>query len=169
MKKLTFILIICLFFSEHATSQVKKKLPQIKDFTCTTFVYNLSLDDMKMKDICFDVIKGEFIDLNKYSTIKKKENEHWRFKIEIKDNQTLSKKIYEAAFYVYENYSQDIIQYHPILEDDEFKAIIYDKTRNKWQILLYQNDEYKILSSYMGYNYTNAFGIKAKNKSSINY
>ena len=65
--------------------------------------------------------------------------------------------------------SDEITQYHPLVENDEFKAIIYDKLRHCWQILLFQNDGYKILSCYSGYHYTNAFGIKEKKKSSIDY
>ena len=168
MKKIIPTIFIMFFYIYGNTHSIKKLTP-IKEFTCTTFVYNLSLDEMKMRDICLEVTRGEYINMNEYSSIKKKENEHWRFKIEIKDNQTLSKKIYEAAFYIYENYSKDIIQYHPVVDNDEFKAVIFDKSRNSWQILLFQNDEYKILSSYMGYSYTNAFGIKEKKKSSISY
>lgn len=143
--------------------------PREKPFTCTTFVYNLTVDEMKMKDICFEVIKGKYTNMNEFSSTNKKENEIWRFQIIIKDNQSLSRREYEASFYIYENYSQDFVQYHPVVENDEFKAIIYDKIKNNWQILLLQNDEFKILSSYTGYNYTNAFGITKRKKSSIIY
>ena len=162
------IVIITIFFSQLGNSQGSKKIPTNMDFSCTTFVYNLSLDEMKIRDICFDVNKGEYINLNEFSNTKRKENESWRFEVNIKDNSTFSVQNYKRAFYIYEN-SDEIIQYHPVVDDDEFKAIIFDKQRNKWQILLLQNDEFKILSTFSGYHYTNAFGIKAKRKSSINY
>lgn len=166
--KLLFVILFAPFIV-FAQKNNFKPAPKQKEFICTTFVYNLTLEEMKMKDICFEVIKGEFINMNEFSSVKKKENELWRFKIIIKDNQSLSKQNYEASFYIYENYSQDIIQYHPVIENEEFKAVIYDKKRGKWQILLFQNDEYKILSSYTGYSYTNAFDIKSRKKSSISY
>ena len=56
-----------------------------------------------------------------------------------------------------------------MVENDEFKSVIYDKLRNNWQILLFQNDEYKILSSYSAYHYINAFKIQPKRKTSISY
>ena len=169
MKKIIQILLF-MTFSLFGFSQKKSNSKKIiKPFTCTTFVYNLTLNDMKMKDICFNVIKGDYINLNLYSNSKRRENESWRFEINIKDNVSLSQKNYQGAFYIFENYSEDIIQYHPVGENDEFKALIFDKTRNSWQILLYQNDEYKILSDYTGYKFTNAFGIREKNKSSISY
>jgi len=164
-----YLLLIILFISNTIFGQNSNKKLPLKQFTCNTFVYNLSLDSMKMKDICFSVIKGEYINMNDFAQVKKKENELWKFRITIKDNQTMSSKSYEGSFYIYENYSQDIIQYHPFVENDEFKAVIFDKQRNSWQILLLQNDEYKILSTYTGYSFTNAFGIKSRKKSSISY
>ena len=171
LNKIKAILTLILITSTFILNAQKKTTYQNKPkaFTCTTFVYNLSLDEMKIKDICFDVFKGEYIDLNQFSNTKKKENELWRFDISIKDNQTQSTNSYKGSFYLYENYSEDIEQYHPVNENSQFKAVIYDKKKDKWQILLNQNDEYKILSSYSGYSYTNAFGIKTKTKSSISY
>ena len=170
MKK-TLLLIFYVMLSVICFSQKKTttRPNYIKPFLCNTFVYNLSLDEMKMKDICFEVIKGEYINMNEYSQTKKKENELWKFKISIIDNKTLSSNSYEGTFYIYENYSQDIIQYHSFVDNDQFKAIIYDKNRNSWQVLLLQNDEYKILSTYSGYSYTNAFGITSRKKSNISY
>ena len=45
----------------------------------------------------------------------------------------------------------------------------FDQSKKSWQILLFQNDEYKILSTYTEYSYTNAFGITSRKKSSIGY
>jgi hypothetical protein len=168
MKLITFLFLAVLPFFGYTQKKSTSFPVKEKPFTCTTFVYNLTIDEMKIKDICFEVIKGEYTNMNEYSSIKKKENEHWRFEITIKDNTTLSGQNYKAAFYVYEDGSE-ITQYHPFVYNDEFKAVIYDKLRNSWQILLYQNEEYKILSSYSGYHYTNAFDIKPKRKSTINY
>ena len=164
----SLLIIFFLLLIQFGFSQKYKKSPTPKSFQCTTFVYNLTNHAMKIKDICVNVQKGEYLNLNAYSSTQRKENECWKFKIFIKDNQTLSSNNYEASFYIYEN-SDEITQYHPVVENDEFKAIIYDKLRSCWQILLYQNDEYKILSCYSGYHYTNAFGIKEKKKSSIDY
>lgn len=75
---------------------------------------------------------------------------------------------YEASFYIYEDRSE-MIQYHPLVVNDEFKAIIYNKVKDSWQILLLQNDEYKILSPYSGYSYVNAFDIKTRKKTAISY
>lgn len=169
MKKQIILIALFLPFIVIAQKKVTYPTPKIKPFDCTTFVYNLSQDNMKMKDICFTVNKGEYINMNEYARDKKKENELWRFSISIKDNQTMSIKSYEGSFYIYQNYSEDIVQYHPFVENDEFKAVIYDKQRNNWQILLLQNDEYKILSTYTGYKFTNAFGITSRKKSSIDY
>ena len=123
--KNNFILLFILL-SLNGSSQNKNN--QSKEFTCSTFVYNLSLDEMKIRDICFDVNKGDFINLNDFSSTKRKEYESWRFDINIKDNKSLSLKNYKAAFYIYEN-SDDIIQYHPVVENEEFKAIIYNKRK----------------------------------------
>lgn len=165
---LLLLLLNITFFSFGQNKLIKPQALQGRNFKCTTFVYNLSLDEMKMKDICFNVSKGEYSNMNEYSREKKRENELWKFQISIEDNNSLSKHNYEASFYVYEDGSE-ITQYHPFVGNDEFKAVIYNKLRNSWQILLFQNDEYKILSSYSGYYYTNAFGIKTRKKSSISY
>lgn len=162
------LIITALFICQFGYPQTNKKLTAVKPFICTTFVYNLSLNEMKIRDICINVQKGEFIDMNEFSTTKRKENENWRFVVNIKDNVTMSNQNYKAAFYIYEN-TDEITQYHPVVQNDEFKAIIYNKQRDSWQILLLQNDEFKILSTYSGYHYTNAFGIKTKSKSSITY
>jgi hypothetical protein len=170
VKSKTFcIFLSILYISLQSYGQKKKPIYEpIKNYKCTTFVYNLTADDSKMSDICFSVIKGEFSNLNDFTNNKKKENEVWRFEISIKDNKTQSLQNYKASFYIYENGSE-ITQYHPLVENEEFKAVIYDKLRNSWQILLFQNDEYKILSSYSAYHYVNAFDIKPKRKSSISY
>ena len=164
-----YLIIALLFLSNQIFAQKNQpRFEPLKNFTCTTFVYNLTLGEMKMRDLCFTVIKGEYTNLNDFSNNKKKEDEFWRFKISIKDNKTQSIQTYEAAFFIYEN-GTEITQYHPIVGNDELKAVIYNKSNNSWQILLNQNDEYKILSSYTGYHYTNAFGIREKKKNSISY
>jgi hypothetical protein len=121
---------------------------------------------MRMKDLCFDVVKTDHIDMNEFNPGREydKTKDFWKFSITIMDNEKKSKQSLNASFYVYEE-SAEIKQYHSIVEDSDFKAIIFDKIHNSWQILMLQNEEYKILSSYTGYHYTNAFGIKQKQKS----
>jgi hypothetical protein len=146
-------------------SQTKKKTSN-KKYLCTTFVYNLTTGNMRMKDLCFDVINTDHFDMNEFNLGREydKTKDHWKFNITITDNEKKSKQSFSASFYMYEE-SAEIKQYHCIVESLDFKAIIFDKIHNSWQILMLQNEEYKILSSYTGYHYTNAFGIKQKQKS----
>jgi hypothetical protein len=158
-----FIALTTLSFS--CIAQTKKKTSS-KKYICTTFVYNLTTGNMRMKDLCFDVVKTDHIDMNEFNPGREydKTKDFWKFSITIMDNEKKSKQSLNASFYVYEE-SAEIKQYHSIVEDSDFKAIIFDKIHNSWQILMLQNEEYKILSSYTGYHYTNAFGIKQKQKS----
>lgn len=74
-KKIGYVLHLLLFFSSFCFSQNKVTKPAVQKariIKCTTFVYNLSLDEMKFKDICFNVSKGEYINLNDFSREKKK-------------------------------------------------------------------------------------------------
>jgi hypothetical protein len=92
----------------------------------------------------------------------------WKYLITIIDNITKSEQKFEQPMYVYEE-NNEIRQYHSFYENSELKALIFDKVHNSWSILLLQNEEYKILSSYSGYNFINAFDIKEKRASGINY
>ena len=108
--------------------------------------------------------------MNQYNTGREwdKTKDFWKYSISIRDNEKKSEQNFHASFYVYEE-SDEIKQYHCLIEDSDFKAIIFDKIHNCWLILLMQNDEYKILSCYSGYHYTDVFGIKEKKKSNIDY
>lgn len=163
------ILLTFLILSLSAFSQ-NKLTNSPKANKCTTFVYNLTTGEMRIRDICFSVTNTEHIDMNAYNIGKDwdKKNDFWKFTISISDNEKYSTQNFNASFYVYEE-SSEIKQYHCLTEDSDFKAIIFDKIHNCWQILMLQNDEYKILSPYTGYHYTNAFGIERKVKSSIDY
>jgi hypothetical protein len=157
------IAVMSIFCSHNAISQTKKN-------KCTTFVYNLTTGKMRIRDICFSIINTNHIDLNEFNPGKVRDNTQdlWKFSISIIDNDKKTQQSFEASFYVYED-NNEIKQYHCIVANSDFKAIIFDKAHNSWQILLLQDDEYKILSSYSGYHYTNAFGIKENQKSDINY
>lgn len=139
-------------------------------FRCTTFVYNLTTEEMKIRDICFKISLIEHFDFNvyDYSGKRDKTKDLWKYHIEITDNEKLTKSSLDASFYIFEE-NEEIIQYHCIVEDSEYKALIYNKIRSCWLILVLQNDAYKILSPYSGYRYVNAFDIKPKTKSTIDY
>lgn len=158
-----FIAFIILSFSY--IEQPKKKNLSIK-YICTTFIYNLTTGNMGKKDLCFDVLNTDHIDMNEFNLGRNyvKTKDFWKLNITITDNEKKSKQSFNASFYVYEE-SAETKQYHCIVEDSDFKAIIFDKIHKSWQILMLQNEEYKILSSYSGYHYTNTFGIKQKQKS----
>ena len=163
MKRIILILLIFLL-PLISFSQKKKKNPQKKKNTCTTFVYNLTTDKSAMRDICFFVELESHYDMNGIGRKWEKSNDHWKFNITTFDNDKLKKSNFNVSFFIYEDNSE-FIQYHCIYEDYEIKALIYDKKSGLWQILAFQNEEYKILSSYSGYHFTNAFNIKAKNSS----
>ena len=157
-------LFICLF----SFSQKKKNINKIPK--CTTYINNLSNGETRVKDICYNV---EFIlhnDMNYFSPNSKmdKTKDIWKYLITIIDNITKSEQKFEQPMYVYEE-NNEIRQYHSFYENSELKALIFDKVHNSWSILLLQNEEYKILSSYSGYNFINAFDIKEKRASGINY
>lgn len=164
-KKYTRIIFLIQFvlIPFFAVSQQHKKSTPPKKNICTTYVYNLNTDEMRIRDICFDILKTDHIDMNQFNSGQKwdKKNDFWKFQITIKDNEKLKETTLKASFYIYEE-SSEIIQYHCIVESASIKAIIYDKTKKSWQILVLQNDNYKMLSSYTGYHFTNAFDIKHK-------
>ena len=137
---------------------------------CTTYVYNLTTGEMKIRDICFQIEITDHFDLNEFNIGKEreKENDTWKFLVSISDNEKFTTQNFNASFYLYEE-SSEIKQYHCKVDNSDFKALIFDKIHNCWQVLLLQNDEYKILSPYTGYHFTNAFGIIQKSKSSIDY
>jgi hypothetical protein len=168
MRKTSFILFIVLFpFISNAQS---KKTPVKKKNMCTTYVYNLTTDKMTIRDICVYVSLTDHIDMNEYRIGKSwdRQYDNWKFSIEVIDNDKLKRDNTKASFVVYEDNSE-FTQYHCIIESVDIKALIYDKAKSDWQILVLQNDEYKILSSYTGYHFTNAFNIKVKSKSSDGY
>ena len=137
---------------------------------CTSYVYNLSTSEMRIRDICYTIELIGHYDMNEYRIGQPRVNEYdnWKYKIDISDFDKQTKQNYSASFYVYED-NEYYKQYHCIHDESEFKAIIYDKIRKCWQILLLQDNEYKMISCYTGYQYTNAFGIKSKSKSNISY
>ena len=164
------LLIVFLALTSICSNAQKNKKKQVKKNTCTTFVYNLTTDKMTIRDICYNVKLTDHIDMNQYRHGKKWEKEYdsWKFFIKIYDFDKLKEFSLDASFYLYEDNS-DFTQYHCKVETSEIKAIIYDKNMYSWQILVFQNEEYKILSSYTGYRYTNAFDIRAKKSSESGY
>ena len=168
MKKTILLLLLILpilsIAQKHKKTTIKKKI------TCTTFVYNLTTEKMAIRDICFNVELTDHIDMNEYRPGQKwdKDYDSWKFNIKIYDFDKLKQSSLNASFYVYEDNSE-ITQYHCKVETAEIKAIIYDKGKSSWQILVFQNDEYKMLSSYTGYHFTNAFDIKARTTSDGGY
>lgn len=168
MKKLLFILMVMIL--PLISNAQKNKKNNKKKNTCTTFVYNLSSDKMTIRDICYYVILTDHIDMNEYRIGKvwDKQYDHWKFSIDVFDNDKFKSDSTTASFYVYED-NADFTQYHCNVESVNIKALIYDKVRKSWQILVFQNEEYKILSSYTGYHFTNAFNIKAKSSTDSGY
>jgi hypothetical protein len=168
MKSKIFIMAILNFAGLTTLCQQKK--PTATKPKCATFVYNLTTGTSKLKDICYTVSLNDHIDMNQFRPGEKwdKTQDYWKYTITIEDNATRSKQSLNASFYLYED-SDEIKQYHCIIEDSEFKAVIFDKIRSCWLILMKQNDEFKILSCYSGYHFTNAFDIKKKTSSSISY
>lgn len=158
------------FFFICFSSLSQSKKPATNKAKCMTFIYNLTTGSMRMKDICYSISLTDHIDMNQYNPGREwdKTKDYWKYSISIKDNEKKSEQNFHASFYVYEE-SDEIKQYHCLIEDSDFKALIFDKIHNCWLILLLQNDEYKILSCYSGYHYTNAFGIKEKKKSNMDY
>jgi len=163
------LLIVYLLFSLIISSQTRND-EFFKAKKCTTYVYNLTTGEMRIRDICISITNTEHIDMNFYNIgkpwdIKK---DYWKFQIEITDNDKSTTESFNASFYVFEE-SDEIKQYHCLIENSDFKAIIFNKINKCWQVLLLQNDEYKILSCYSGYRFTNAFGINPKSKSRTDY
>lgn len=168
IKKIIYV--FALFLSLISNAQKHKKAPLKKKNTCTTFVYNLSTDKMSIRDICFDVELTNHFDMNENRFGQKwdKQYDIWKFFIKIYDFDKLKQSSLDASYYLYEDNSE-FTQYHCNVESAEIKAIIYDKTKSLWEILVLQNDEYKMLSSYSGYRYTKAFNIKTKSSNDGGY
>lgn len=159
-----------MFIALSTFSQQTKKVTNKKPFKCTTYIYNLNIDGVRIRDICYSVNLMSHFDMNEYrpASERDKKNDLWKYSISITDNEKRTTQSLEASFYVYEE-SSEIIQYHCIVESADIKAIIFNKQNNTWQILLLQNEVYKILTSYPGYHYTNAFNIRKKSNSGIDY
>jgi hypothetical protein len=162
------ICVFILFLSLISNAQKHKKTPLKKKMTCTTFVYNLSTEKSTMRDICYFVEIESHSDLNSVGRKWDKTYDYWKFNVTTYDNDKLKKSNFNVSFYIYED-NTEFTQYHCIYEDHEIKALIYDKTKGLWEILVLQNDEYKILSSYSGYHYTNAFNIKTRSSNDGGY
>lgn len=96
------------------------------------------------------------------------EYDYYKFRVWIKDNVNKSEQIYEAAYTIHKNTSK-YIQYHCIYDDQEIKAIVFDKEQNSYLVILKQNNNYKILSHYAGYIYSKAFNIQSSKKSEFDY
>jgi len=118
-----------------------------KAFRCTTFVYNLSTEDMRIRDICYEIIKISHNDLNEFNLTgtRDKKMDLWKFHIAITDNQKFTESGLDASFYIEEE-NPEFIQYNCIVESAEIKALIYNKIQACWQILVLQNENYKMLS-----------------------
>jgi len=168
MKKSSFLLFL-LIIPILTVAQKSKKTNKKKN-TCTTYVYNLTTDKMSIRDICFYVNMTDHIDMNDYRIGKSwdKQYDNWKFSIDVFDNDKLKSDNTKASFVVYEDNSE-FTQYHCIIESVNIKALIYDKAKSNWQILILQNDEYKILSTYLGYHFTNAFNIKTRTSKDDGY
>ena len=164
-----YALVVYYIYFYQKIKSLNKFTPK-KTYISTTYVYNLSADEMHIKDISFDVKLTYHHDGNEDRFGQKwdKAYDVWKFFITITDNQTKSRSSLDASFFIYEE-SSELIQYHCNVESVDIKAIIFDKTKSTWEILLLQNDAYKILSSYPGYHFINAFDIKSKSKSNIDY
>lgn len=154
------------FSSEFANSEISFGITD----KCTTYVYNLSTGEMNVRDICFQIRETDHIDFNLHDFSGKRDNEKdlWKFFIDITDNEKLTNFNFHASFFIFEENSE-IIQYHCIIKGHEIKALIYNKLRSCWQILLLQNNDYKILTPYSGYRIVNAFNIKPRTSSDFDY
>jgi hypothetical protein len=137
---------------------------------CSTYVSNFTAGTDGWKDLCCFVEQGEPYNLNAYiydEWRKKKENEGYKFSVTVIDNSQKTKLSYTSSFWLYED-NTELKQYHNIHKNHEIKALIFDKRKYCWQILLYQDYEYKILSCYWGNHFINAFDIARRN-SKYNY
>ncbi len=137
---------------------------------CKTYISNLSLEKSYFKEICYFVKIIDHNDLNQFRLGEKwnKDYDFWKFLVVIIDIQKKTQQKFEGSFYIYEE-NNEIKQFHSNLENNEIKAIIYDKTKKVWEILLFQNNEYKILSPNNEYKLINAFNIKKNKNSGISY
>lgn len=167
MRKLSFILFL-LTVSFITNAQKHKKAPVKKKNTCTTYVYNLTTGKMTIRDICFLVELENHYDMNSVGRKWEKSDDYWKFNVTTYDNDKFKKSNFNVSFYIYTDNSE-FTQYHCIYADYEIKALIYDKTKGLWEILVLQNEEYKILSLYSGYKYTNAFNIRTKSDTGDGY
>ena len=139
----------------------KPEVKKDRTFKCSTFVFNLTAGNYGWKDFCCNVVQGEPYDLNQFiydDWRKKKENEGFKFSISVIDNKKKTQLSYTASFWLYEE-TEYLRQYHNIHGSHDIKAIIFDKVHGCWQILIYQNYEYELLSCYAGSRYINAFDI----------
>ena len=83
-------------------AQKHKKTPVKKKNTCTTFVYNLTLDKVNARDICVFVKLTDHIDMNENRIGKNwdKNYDYWKFSIDVFDNDKRKSFNTEASFYV---------------------------------------------------------------------
>lgn len=114
---------------------------------------------IKVKNLCFSVTQTDHIDANKYNRPGDqwdREKDYWKYRIQIFDYDNKTNDNTEASFYIYEDDAEKT-QYHCLIENLDIKAIVYDKNRKSWQIVLLRNNKYSISSSYAGYKIIDAF------------
>ena len=159
-----------IFCNISAFSQQPKRKMASKSLKCATYVHNLSSGERKLRDICFSVTMTGHYDSNNFgqSAEYDKKNDTWRFAVKIVDNTNYNENSLDVAYFIHEE-NADIIQYHCRIEGSEIKAVILNKNNKSWQILLFQNDVYKILNSTPTYGFFNAFNIKNKANTDFDY
>lgn len=158
-------LILFIFFTifssiiqgNYCIAQSQKK--QATKHKCTSYLIDMSSSKIKTKNLCFTVTQTDHIDANKYNRPGDqwdREKDYWKYRIQIFDYDNKTNNNTEASFYIYEDDAEKT-QYHCLIENLDIKAIVYDKSRKSWQIVLLQNNKYSIISSYAGYKIIDAF------------
>lgn len=153
----SFAIFILLFQDSYSIAQTKNN--KTTKFKCTSYLIDISSSNIKAKNMCFSVTQTAHIDMNQYNKPGDqwdREKDYWKYKIEIFDYTNKTNTNTEASFYIYDEDSEKT-QYHCIVDNLDVKAIVYDKNKKSWQIVLLNNGKYSVISSYPGYSFIDTF------------
>ena len=132
--------------------------------SCVTYFSNLTNgDEIKKRDICYTIKFEEYTSFN----------ERYRFTVTIVDNEK-NRTINLSNLIFSKRYDGSTTNYH-VDESYDFttsnikiKSLIYYRNQKKWCILFKENDEFKFLSFYEGYQFIDEFGVgKSKRSNSL--
>lgn len=152
-----FAVLILLIQSNYSIAQTKNN--NTGKSKCTSYLIDMETSKMKVKNLCFTVTQTDHIDINKYNKLGEqwdREKDYWKYRIQIFDYDNKTNNNTEASFYIYEDDAEKT-QYHCLIENLYIKAIVYSKSRKSWQLVLYKNAKYSVISSYPGYSIIDAF------------